>query len=225
VRIFLIVVGVAMALFGGACGLSGLTAFRAIDSDGYVNGNGRLVTPAAAITSRVLEFEDLKGDERSGDSTRLRITASARNGKAITVGVGRADVVDPYLATGSSEEARDFHFEPFRYTHVASAGSGPLAPPDAALFVTSSSGSGKQQLTWPFPSDGGAGAYRVVIANADGSTGLDADVKFGVRFPYLRGFAIAAMVIGALFLALGIALIAWQVRRRGRPPEEDAAPA
>jgi hypothetical protein len=50
-----------------------------------------------------------------------------------------------------------------------------------------------------------------------------------VRFPYLRGFAIAAMIIGSLAILLGLLLVALQFRAgrdRSASPEGDAgAPA
>ena len=59
--------------------------------------------------------------------------------------------------------------------------------------------------------------------NGDGSAGVDTRVEFGVRFPYLRGFAIAAMIIGSLAVVLGVLLVAFQFRPgRARPAEPQA---
>ena len=57
-RIFLIVVGVLLALFGVACGASGIGAFRSVDGDGYVSGEGEMFTSTAALVVDTAEFRE-----------------------------------------------------------------------------------------------------------------------------------------------------------------------
>ncbi|WP_343392938.1 hypothetical protein [Candidatus Amarobacter glycogenicus] len=63
-----------------------------------------------------------------------------------------------------------------------------------------------------------------MIMNADGQPGVDVDVRFGVRFPYLRGFAIAGMVIGVVLILAGVLWLAFLYRPgRRREPDPGAA--
>ena len=81
------------------------------------------------------------------------------------------------------------------------------------------------ELVWPF-TDGedGEARYSFVIMAADGSEGVDATVTLATRFPYLRGYAIAAIVVGGVLLLVGVLLVAVpgligrRRRRREAPP-------
>ena len=110
----------------------------------------------------------------------------------------------------------ELDFEPFRYSGVAIGARRPLNQPEAGLFEVFSSGPGEQEVVWKIE----PGEWRAVIMNADGSPNVDVEVDFGARFPYLRGFAIAGMVIGGTALLLGIFLIAFQFRPGRNKPEE-----
>jgi hypothetical protein len=228
VRIFLILVGVLLALFGVACGASGIGAFRSVDGDGYVSGEGEMFTSTAAVVVDTAEFreidEDDEGRNRSG-KLRLRVRAERMDGGEILIGIGQREDVDAFLEPGSYQTVRELEFDPLRYNQVNIGGSRELAQPSGQLFVASARGDGLQEVDWPI----GSGEYRAIIMNGDGSAGVDVRAEFGVRFPYLRGFAIAAMIIGSLAILLGLLLVALQFRAgrdRSVSPEGDAgAPA
>ena len=223
-RIFLIVLGVLVALFGVACGASGIGAFQSVDSDGYVSGEGEMFTSTAAIVFDTAEFREIEEDDEGRNRTgklRLRIRAERTDGGEVLIGIGPRADVDAFLEPGSYQTVRELDFDPLTYDQVNVGGSRGLGQPSGQLFAASALGAGLQEVDWPI----GSGDYRAVIMNGDGSAGVEARVEFGVRFPFLRGFAIAGMVIGSLATVSGIALVAFQFRpgrNRGVQPERAA---
>lgn len=220
-RIFLIIIGILLALFGVACGASGVGAFRSVDGDGYVSGEGELFTSTAGFVFDTAEFreieEDDEGRNRSGN-LRLRIRAERADGGEVLIGIGRRADIEAFTEPGSYQTIRDLDFDPLQYNQVNVGGSRELPQPSGQLLVASARGEGRQEVDWPISS----GEYRAIIMNGDGSPGVDVRAEFGVRFPYLRGFAIAAMVIGSLAVILGLGLVAFQLRpgRRRLAPSE-----
>lgn len=220
-RIFLIILGALFTLFGFACGTAGFAAYRSVGSDGYVEGNGRMTTTSAALITDTAEFDSIDNEAagRAG-KVKLRISAERSDGGPVFIGIAADDVVTSFIAEGSYATVRDLQFGPFDYTSVIQGGTTALPTPQASMFAVSASGSGKQEIVWPIS----AGKWRAVVMNADGSPSVDVRVSFAVKFPYLRAFSIAGMVIGAFFLLMGILLILFQVRRRSTAPPEPLPP-
>lgn len=220
-RIFLIILGALIALLGFGCGAAGLAAYRSVDSDGYVEGGGHMSTATAAFVTDTAEFESVDANEATkAGKVRLRIAAERQDGGPVFVGIGKDVDVADFVADGSFTTVRDLEFGPFDYQSVAQGGSRPLPSPAQGAFSASATGEGRQELVWPIE----AGRWRAVIMNADGSPGVDVEVSFAAKFPYLRGFAIAGMVIGVVLLLVGLLLVIFQARGgRKRPPR--AAPA
>ena len=222
VRVFLIIVGLVLILGGVACGAPSVVTFRALDGDGYISGGGRMSTSTAAFITRTAQFKEVSEEEveegRTGGDVRLRIAAERPDGGDVVVAIGSAEAVQSLVVRGSSEVVSQLDFEPFEYTSVALGGSRPLGIPEEGLFVEFAGGPGRQEIIWTVE----PGEWRAVIMNADGSPGVDVDVDFGARFPYLRGFAIAGIIIGGTVLLLGVVLLVIQFRP-GRTRGEHSA--
>jgi hypothetical protein len=223
VRIVLIILGVLLSFAGVACGASGLAAFRSLDGDGFVNGGGRMTTPSAAFVTDTAEVDAVATSASGEGSPTLRVVAQRADGGPVFIAIASDEAVEQFLQQGSFETFRALRFGPFRYESVVAANANPLKPPEAGLFPLSASGPGEQSLVWPVE----AGHWRLLIMNADGSPGVDVNVSFGVRFPYLRGFAIAGMLIGAILLVAGLTLLFFQLRPRRKAPGslEDVRPS
>jgi hypothetical protein len=195
-RILFIIAGVLLVIVGVACTAPSFVTYRSLDSDGYINGSGRMTTRSAALVTATAQFKEVTEEEveqgRTGGDTILRIRAERADGGEVVVGVASAAALDSLLVTGSYEIVNDLDFEPFRYSGVGLRGVQPLARPEAGLFAAYAAGTGAQEITWTVE----AGEWQAVIMNADGSPGVEVDVRFGARFPYLRGWAIAGMVVG-----------------------------
>lgn len=222
-RIVLIIVAILLVLGGGACAAPALITYRALDSDGFISGGGRMTTASAALVTSTAQFREVTEEEvedgRTGGDVRLRIAAERVDGGDILVAVGSEAAVEALILRGSHEIVAGLEFDPFDYRGVLIGGTRPLSVPEEGLFAVVSTGAGRQEVTWTIE----PGAWRAIIINADGSAGVDVDVRFGARFPYLRGFAIAGMVIGSTVILLGVLWLAF-LFRPGRNRNRDRAP-
>lgn len=225
-RIFLIIVAMLSILVGGFCVVPSFVTYRALDSDGYISGDGRMTTASAAFVTRTAQFKEVSEQEveenRVGGDTIIRVSAERVDGGEVVVAIGEAEALQTYLVRGSSETVNDLEFDPFDYRGVAVGSGRALPEPDPALFAEFANGPGRQEVKWTVTS----GEWRALVMNADGSAGVDVEVDIGVRFPFLRGFAIAGMVIGAAFLLVGVAILAILFRpgRNRAPADGNIAP-
>ncbi|MGE0599644.1 MAG: hypothetical protein AB7J35_05610 [Dehalococcoidia bacterium] len=221
-RIVLIIVAVLLVLGGGACAAPSLVTYRALDSDGFISGGGQMATGTAALIVHTSEFREVTEKEveegRTGGKVLLRIAAERADGGDVLVAVGSAEAVQALVTGGSYENVSNLEFGPFDYQGVALGGRRDIGTPDPQLFEVVASGAGRQEVTWTIA----PGEWRAVIMNADGSAGVDVDVRFGARFPYLRGFAIAGMIIGGTIVVIGLLWLLFLFRpgrnRGAQPP-------
>jgi hypothetical protein len=89
----------------------------------------------------------------------------------------------------------------------------PVSPQHADIWATSNQGAGRQIVDWEIED----GDWSVVVMNADGSLGVDADVSAGVDIPFLNELGWTALGSGSFVLVLGIGLIVLGARRTGNP--------
>ena len=68
-----------------------------------------------------------------------------------------------------------------------------------------------------------SGDWTVVVMNADGSSGVDANARVGIKIDWLLPVAIVLMVIGVLLLVGGILLAVLVGRGRRSQPQFAAA--
>jgi hypothetical protein len=135
---------------------------------------------------------------------RTRIKATSADGKPVFIGVARKHDVDAYLAGVSRSQIRNLEYSPFAVDYTARGGTAAPAPPASrSIWAASTSGTGDQQLTWRIRS----GEWRVVLMNADGSSGVRADVEVGGTINHVVPVAIGITVGGLLILLLGVAVV------------------
>ena len=202
---------IAVALVaGGALALWGNSLK---DDDGYL----RTDTERFTADTRALATENLDvdlGDANwvadSGDFGKVTVSAESRDGKPVFVGIARTSDVDRYLANVPYTTVNDIDVEPFQADYERHGGQRhPAAPEHAGIWQASSDGTGKQSIDWKIDD----GDYSVVVMNADGSLGVDADVSAGASIPFLDELGWSAIGSGAFALILGIGLIALAVRK------------
>jgi len=146
---------------------------------------------------------------------RTRITATSSDGKPVFIGVARKSEVDAYLANVSRSEIRNLDYSPFSVTYATRGGTAsPAKPASSSIWAASVSGTGKQQLTWRLRS----GDWRVVLMNADGSSGVSADVKVGGTVNHALAIALGITGGGLLILLFGVAVVYAGRGRAGGPP-------
>jgi hypothetical protein len=215
------VVAVVVGLLLVWGGLTPLSQTR--DADGYLMSDALTVDrPSHAVISNDVGLlrghYDCAGEETlilgfsTPDEVRMRGVASGPD--ALFMGIAPADAVAGYLDGVAHDEITDWDcdvddIKPVEYTRRE--GTAVPGAPDAERFwVRSTSGTGEQTLDWTIES----GDWAVVIMNADASTGLSADLRFGALAPSnLDTLAWTSFAVGLIALVGGGVLLYLGVRR------------
>src|SRR3954469_17896875 len=183
------------------------------DGDGYL----RTDTERYSADTRALATDNLDVDlgdadwvAQTDDLGKITVSAESRDGKPLFVGIARTSDVERYLANVPYTTVNDIDVAPFQADYERHSGNRhPVSPEHAGIWQASSQGTGKQSIDWKIDD----GDYSVVVMNADGSLGVDADVSAGASIPFLDELGWSAIGSGAFALLLGIGLIALAARR------------
>jgi hypothetical protein len=231
-RIALVVTGsLASLVAAGLLAIGGLALWgdSQKDSHGYLSTDTHRFeagTRALATENLDVDLGDADWVAQSNDLGKARVQVESRDDKPVFVGIARTTDVENYLSGVSHTTVTDVDTSPFDASYDDHAGDRrPVAPTDSHIWAASEHGSGKQTLTWNIED----GDYSVVVMNADGSRGVDADVSTGANVPFLDEIGWSALGSGGFVLVIGIALLVVGIRRPGNPtgtaPITDAAPA
>jgi hypothetical protein len=220
-RIFLITAGAVTSLLAvGLIGLGGLALWGESQKDerGYLSTDSQsFAANTHALATENLEL-DLDGAESLVDSTGLgdiRLDVDPRSDKPVFVGIARTDEVSSYLGDVSHTILTDIDYEPFEASYSPHAGEGsPATPAGERIWAASTEGAGPQALTW----DVEDGDWSVVVMNADGSRGVEADISAGAKLPFLTELGLSALGGGAILLLAAVALAVFGIR----PPRKGA---
>ena len=223
-RTVLILVGIVLVAVGGATligGGVGLWANQQRDRDGFfTTGHERFTTDAFALSLPWFEgegdpaasfvvFENMLGD--------FRIRVASRDAAApLFIGIGAAADVSRYLNGVGHDEVSEIEFAPLKVTSISRPGAGPAGRPAGQTFwVASDTGTGPRTVTW----DAGAqGDWIIVVMNADGSAGIDADLSTGATLSGVLPLAIGALIAGGVLLTIGVAVIILTITARRSAP-------
>jgi len=210
----LIIPSIAMLFVGGALGLG--YAFGRGD-DGYFDTTlDRLETNTVAITAEDITFAAEPGspdwvlDSLEAD-VRLQVT-NKDNTRDVFVGIARRRDIDSYLAGVAHDEVTDVRkgIEPV-YTQW-NGDNTVAAPGQQDFWVASAFGPGTQEVTW----EAQAGAWSVVVMNADATTELAADVNVGAKAGFVLPLALLLLGLGTVFTAAALALIVSAAHRASK---------
>ena len=208
---------VALAVLAMATGTAALaTGIAQSRAGGYVTtetGSFHTATPVL-LTDEIDVGTGLPADPEPdlGELARLRIQVVSTDPDAVLfVGIAPREVVDDYLAGTAHDEFVGATSDPFlaSFERVAGAHAAPL-PATHARWTAQSTGRGGATLEW----DKAAGPWSLVVANADGSPGLDVRADLGFRFGFLAPLGGALLVAGGLL----VATLAHPSHRRRRGP-------
>jgi hypothetical protein len=226
-RVAAIVAG-AMVLVAGVGAVAGGVVALGVNASrnaaGYVVSDPIDVsTPTAAVTVEGFEIHPAHIFDRDVTGLgRVRVEVSA-TAVPLFIGVARESDVDAWLAGTRHDEVTGIHDDGSGVTLRRSVGTvRPVSPPAGEEFwLAYTSGTGNLRLDWR----PGAGRFAVVLANADGSTGLTATVTAGAKVPAL-GVLGAGLLSGGLVGILAGALLLYlgAVGRTGRPPRPGPPP-
>ena len=208
--------------------LMGGTTLRSIqvlvvDEDGYITSDPATVDlPGYAI---VLEDIDLDVDpmawrwlQSRGGLLKLKIiTESNDPGTEIFIGVARESDMRPYIQDIEYQRVIDMDFDEENYELMFSAadfslhpGGLPSAPPTVhSYWVAHTSSADVQELVWEPQS----GTYNIIIMNADGSEGIDADIQGGASVPFFGSIANILIYAGLFVGAIGGLMIYFTLKR------------
>jgi hypothetical protein len=223
-RIALIVAGGYLALQGAGLLVAGgvvvwLDQWQ--DSDGYFTaGPGRFTTDTYAIAAPSLDVSadgpDSFYDQDALGEVRIQF-APLDAGASLFVGIGPAEDVAAYLDRVNYDEIEDLEFGPFGVEYTEQPGGAPAADPVAQPFwVASDSGTGPRTLTWEVV----PGDWAVVVMNADGSAGVQADVSAGASLPIFGVAAVVSLIAGSVLLLGGAAMVVATLATRGPRPRQ-----
>jgi hypothetical protein len=218
-KIALLVGGIVLAivaLVGAAVGGTAIWADTTQkDSHGYMSTSRHdFRSPSRAITT---ERIDIGTDVPEWLFGKIRIEAANRDSaRPVFVGIARTSDVDAYFAGVDRAVVTDLDFDPFKVTYARHPGAkSPAAPASQSFWAVSTQGSGTRSLTWATKS----GKWSVVVMNADGSAGVDADVSAGAKVPYALWFGIGFVLAGALlFFGAALMIVSGRRRKPGPPP-------
>jgi hypothetical protein len=221
-RTVLVVLGGLAALLGIGLFLAGsalaVTTFTR-DDDGYISsGEAPLRTDSHALTVREIGIA-VNGPDIAASRDllgRVRVQAtSTRSGTPLFVGLARQADVERYLTGVGNDVVTDFDLSPFDPSYQRQEGGAPATPPGEQTFwAVADSGTGTNELVWNVA----PGDWAIVVMNADGSAGVDADVSVGASLPVLTVVAVTLLVLGGSALATGAVLIVIALGTRSRTP-------
>ncbi len=215
----------------GALGVGALALWGESEKDerGYLSTDSQSFAAGThAIATENLDI-DLDGAEELVDSTGLgdiRLDVDSQSGKPLFVGIARTDQVSSYLSDVSHTILTDIDYDPFEAGYSRQAGEhSPAAPGGERIWAASTQGTGPQTLTWEVED----GDWSVVVMNADGSPGVQADISAGAKLPYLTEIGWSALGGGAILLLTAATLVVFAVRpprdRSRRTPTTGLAPS
>ncbi|MEA2000878.1 MAG: MMPL family transporter [Actinomycetota bacterium] len=218
-RIVRIIFGILGILVGAALvagAVTTLTEERDAD-DFFVSDGHRFERSSFAITSEGVDvLADAPGwvADRLTDPVDVRVRGASNDGSSLFLGIAASKDLEAYLAEVPYDEVEQLEFEGSRIDYVHHAGTSvPGAPGTETLWVTSVEGLGVQTLDWSVEQ----GDWTVVVMNADGSAGVDANLVLGARISNIVGVMWGALALGLISM-LGGGLLAF--RGLGKPRAE-----
>jgi hypothetical protein len=214
---------IALIISGGLATLvaSALVALGALalwgdsqkDSEGYLTTSTHRFeagTRALATDNLDADLGDADWIAEADDLGDVRISATSSETKPLFVGIARTSDVEDYLAGVPYTTVNDVEVAPFTADYTRHSGRRhPVSPEHAGIWAASSQGRGMQTLDWHVED----GDWSIVVMNADGSLGVDADINAGAKVPFLDELGWSAIGSGSFALIMGIGLFVLAARR------------
>ena len=207
------IASVATVALVGGIGLNHLEDRK--DADGYyTTSSERFSTNTYALATENLDIDDgLPGS--ATDYGKVRFKVRSDDAAPVFVGIARTTDVESYLDRSAHATVTDVNVDPFEADYRTTGGlARPAAPATQSIWAANATGTGTQTLTW----DAEDGDWSVVVMNADGSSGVDADVSVGADVPIVDDLATGFTIGGFAGLGAGLALMAGGLIRPRRRP-------
>ena len=223
IGVLLFAVILLITAFGLIMGGTSLRSIQTImtDEDGYIMSNTKLLqVPSYGIVAQDMDLniepEAWRFFERRGGFLKFKvITESNDPTKEVFVGVARYEDAYSYINPMEYHEISDLdvgweNIETGQTTYTLHPGAAPVAPPTVySWWIVHGASTDSQILTWEPTS----GRYILVLMNADGSPGINADVKIGAEVPFLGGLGNILVMAGLVVGAFGVLMLYFTIRR------------
>ena len=199
--VLLLAPGAGLAIGGGAL----LALDHARDPAGYVTSPSvSLQSSSAAITAEGITMQagDLftRGLSNIGG---VRIAVTGNGATKLFVGIARESDVDAWLTGTAHDELTGHSSGAAQYKRADGDRRAVTAPAAQEFWLATGTGTGSATVTWKAT----AGSFAVVVANADGATGVVTDVRAATQVPDLTGLGVGLLIAGILLALLAVALI------------------
>ena len=180
------------------------------DEGGYVMSQSeRFTSDGSAVLFSDLQLDTTGArwvpEQLIGD-VRVVVTPTASSGPTF-FGIGPASDVTGYLSGAAYSVERG----PGLASQEVLGSATPPAPTSATFWDTSVTGASGQEMIWS-PRDG---SWSAALMNADGTTGVSADVAVGATFPWLTRLGVGLLLGGLAVAVLSAALVILALRQVG----------
>lgn len=216
-RLILIVLAILSGIVGLGLLIAGVVLLALFGTSGRAfTDTGQFSSPLAALVSEPEVVFEEGTPSAAGDLATVLVEGESRNDKAIFIGIGRTGDVDRYLAEVARDLILDVDYGPFRLDTAPQEGSEQAEPPTSQTFwVAQTSGEGRQELSWDIQS----GSFRLVVMNADGSSGIDVEGRAGLSLSFIFPLSLTFTILGGVLVVLAVVLLVLGIRsRRQRQP-------
>ncbi len=180
------------------------------DDDGFlISPDYEMQTDRYALVSGGIDLASHPGDWWPSDPGTVRFNVSPASTRAIFMGIGPASEVDTYFAGVSLDKVTSLGARSDDVDYETQNGGAPVSlPGDQPFWVAASQGIGAQELEWELDQ----GEWKLVMMNADGSSGLQADVEAGVKISILLPIGIGLTVAGTIGALVTVLLLVLAIR-------------
>ncbi len=211
----LAVVGAIMIVVGGIAGTVAAAVIFAFGSSGTLDsGHNEVSTPTAALVTDVASMDNVHGIGGVTGWPNLHMSASSTSPAGVFIGIGPAEEVADYLSGVAIDRVTDFSVSPFELQVARESGAAQAGPPaDEGFWVASATSHSIAELTWPVHD----GDYRLVVMNADGSSGMTSLAQVQLEVPNAFPLSLGVLVGSGIVAAVGVGLLAVAITRRRRP--------
>jgi hypothetical protein len=196
------------------------------DSEGYALSQTYPITTASnAFTLWVAPMHGTGSFSWLGNTNIAAtkwVVSTSNQEQLIFAGWGKASNVEPYLNAFSFETPQNWnwHTEPYKpqidipSTTAYNQGINPTRPPTQENFWTkTATTTNTTAIYWDPNWDAKEGMNSIVIMNADGSSGIHANIQLGFKVPILGWLPYLLIPAGILLLTPGLLLF----KRRKKP--------
>mgnify|MGYP001071507017 CR=1 FL=1 len=206
-RIVAVALAGVVALAGLATALGG-AAVVAVDQtqreDGYVTSPWEsFSTRGHALVSEEIDLA-IDGPDWLVDDVLGDVRIESRGDRPLFVGVAREADAARYLDGVSRSVVDDIGHAGVGGRYATRAGGPPPTPPGEQRFWAAASDDARDgALTWAAQD----GRWTVVVMNADGSAGVDAELRVGAELPDLLWIGLGVLAFGLLLLAVAAVIV------------------